>query len=84
MRAVAALDLLADDVARFQHLVADLLEISRFDSGAQELEPAARCWSGSSSSAALPDIAGRPVPVVRPPTTSTTWWWRRTSGAWCR
>jgi len=37
-RAAAALDLLAADVDRFQSLVADLLEISRFDSGAQQLE----------------------------------------------
>jgi signal transduction histidine kinase len=37
-RAGAALDLLAADVDRFQALVSDLLEISRFDSGTQELE----------------------------------------------
>ena len=36
-RAVAALDLLVADVARFQNLVEDLLEISRFDAGAIRL-----------------------------------------------
>ena len=36
-RAVAALDLLVADVARFQGLVDDLLEISRFDAGAVRL-----------------------------------------------
>jgi signal transduction histidine kinase len=36
-RAQAALDLLVADVARFQGLVADLLEISRFDAGAIRL-----------------------------------------------
>ena len=36
-RAQAALDLLVADVARFQGLVEDLLEISRFDSGAIRL-----------------------------------------------
>lgn len=33
-RSQAALDLLSEDVSRFQHLVEDLLEISRFDAGA--------------------------------------------------
>lgn len=37
-RAQQALDLLVDDVGRFQQLVEDLLEISRFDVGAQKLE----------------------------------------------
>jgi two-component system, OmpR family, sensor histidine kinase MtrB len=37
-RSRAALDLLVHDVNRFQQLVADLLEISRFDSGAAHLE----------------------------------------------
>ena len=36
-RAKAALDLLKSDVVRFQGLVADLLEISRFDAGAVRL-----------------------------------------------
>ncbi|MGE0877654.1 MAG: ATP-binding protein [Acidimicrobiia bacterium] len=36
-RAVAALDLLTADVARFQGLVEDLLEISRFDAGSVRL-----------------------------------------------
>src|SRR6478735_1268085 len=36
-RAAAALDLLVSDVARFQSLVEDLLEISRFDAGAIRL-----------------------------------------------
>ncbi|MPY92762.1 MAG: HAMP domain-containing protein [Acidimicrobiia bacterium] len=37
-RAASALDLLAADVDRFQALVSDLLEISRFDSGTQVLD----------------------------------------------
>ncbi|MBK5224252.1 MAG: HAMP domain-containing histidine kinase [Acidimicrobiia bacterium] len=37
-RSQSALDLLVDDVNRFQQLVADLLEISRFDSGAAHLQ----------------------------------------------
>jgi signal transduction histidine kinase len=37
-RAAAALDLLVADVARFQGLVDDLLEISRFDAGAIRLD----------------------------------------------
>ncbi|HYF44802.1 MAG TPA: HAMP domain-containing sensor histidine kinase [Acidimicrobiales bacterium] len=37
-RAQAALDLLVADVARFERLVNDLLEISRFDAGAAQLE----------------------------------------------
>lgn len=37
-RAQAALDLLVADVARFERLVNDLLEISRFDAGAAHLE----------------------------------------------
>jgi signal transduction histidine kinase len=37
-RARAALDLLVAEVARFQQLVEDLLEISRFDAGAARLE----------------------------------------------
>lgn len=37
-RSQAALDLLVEDVERFQVLVADLLEISRFDSGSAHLD----------------------------------------------
>ena len=37
-RAQIALDLLTDDIGRFEQLVTDLLEISRFDAGAQRLE----------------------------------------------
>ena len=36
-RSQRALDLMAADVKRFQHLVEDLLEISRYDAGAAEL-----------------------------------------------
>ncbi|MFN0089071.1 MAG: ATP-binding protein [Acidimicrobiales bacterium] len=36
-RAQSALDLLAGDVERYQRLVSDLLEISRFDAGKQQL-----------------------------------------------
>ena len=38
-RAQAALDLLVGDVARFQGLVEDLLEISRFDAGRDPAAP---------------------------------------------
>ncbi|MDG2111492.1 MAG: HAMP domain-containing sensor histidine kinase [Actinomycetota bacterium] len=38
-RGVQALDLLTDDVDRFEHLVQDLLEISRSDAGALETGP---------------------------------------------
>jgi signal transduction histidine kinase len=65
-RAVAALDLLAGDVARFQSLVADLLEISRFDSGAQELEPSPLLIS-EFLDRALPSIAERDVAIVASP-----------------
>ncbi|MDQ2648898.1 MAG: HAMP domain-containing histidine kinase [Actinomycetota bacterium] len=37
-RAVAALDLMVADISRFQQLVEDLLEISRFDAGVARLE----------------------------------------------
>ena len=37
-RARTALDLLTEDVVRFEHLVEDLLEISRFDVGTAELD----------------------------------------------
>ena len=37
-RAASAVDLLVADIGRFQNLVNDLLEISRFDSGAQHLD----------------------------------------------
>jgi signal transduction histidine kinase len=37
-RAVAALDLMVADIERFQQLVEDLLEISRFDAGVARLE----------------------------------------------
>ncbi|HYZ97991.1 MAG TPA: HAMP domain-containing sensor histidine kinase [Acidimicrobiales bacterium] len=37
-RAKAALDLMGADVDRFQHLVEDLLEISRFDAGVMHLD----------------------------------------------
>ncbi|HVA44568.1 MAG TPA: HAMP domain-containing sensor histidine kinase [Acidimicrobiales bacterium] len=36
-RSAQALDLLSDEVSRFQHLVEDLLEVSRFDAGAADL-----------------------------------------------
>jgi signal transduction histidine kinase len=38
VRAQAALDLMAADIVRFQQLVEDLLEISRFDAGVARLE----------------------------------------------
>ena len=50
-RAQAALDLLVSDVGRFQGLVEDLLEISRFDAGAIRLH--------------LEDLPGQPVRAQR-------------------
>jgi two-component system, OmpR family, sensor histidine kinase MtrB len=65
-RAVKALDLLAADIDRFQSLVADLLEISRFDSGTQELEVSPVGVAGFLEGLAQA-VAGRRVPVVLPP-----------------
>jgi signal transduction histidine kinase len=64
-RAVMALDLLAADIDRFQCLVRDLLEISRFDSGTQELELSPIEVVPFLDGAARA-VAGRPVPVVHP------------------
>jgi two-component system, OmpR family, sensor histidine kinase MtrB len=66
-RSRAALDLLVHDVNRFQQLVADLLEISRFDSGAAhlELEPVllAEFLTQAVRAAAL-GASGPEVPIV--------------------
>ena len=59
-RAVAALDLLVADVARFQSLVEDLLEISRFDAGAVRLDRRT-CW--------WPSSCARPSPCQQPAAT---------------
>jgi signal transduction histidine kinase len=65
-RAVAALDLLAADIIRFQSLVADLLEISRFDSGTQELEVGPLQATEFLSQAAFA-VTGRQMPVIYSP-----------------
>jgi len=61
-RSRAALDLLSEDVRRFQALVADLLEISRFDAGAVQLdlEPVS---APEFIRQALRAATDRPVPV---------------------
>lgn len=65
-RARAALDLLAADVVRFQGLVEDLLEISRFDAGAVRLHlehfPVAEFVRQAVAVSSLPD-----TPVVTSP-----------------
>lgn len=70
-RSRAALDLLVHDVNRFQQLVADLLEISRFDSGAAhlELEPVLLAEFleqavKASTGEALPVVADQPLDEV--------------------
>jgi two-component system, OmpR family, sensor histidine kinase MtrB len=62
-RSKAALDLLVDDVNRFQQLVADLLEISRFDAGAAhlQLEPV---LLPEFLSRAVAEATHLPVPVI--------------------
>ena len=63
-RAQAALDLLTSDVSRFQGLVEDLLEISRFDAGAIRLH--LEDLLGHRSSCATPSpSARRPRPPSR-------------------
>lgn len=65
-RSQAALDLLVDDVQRFQQLVTDLLEISRFDAGAArlDLEPVLLPEFLSRAVAAATHV---PIPVITGP-----------------
>ena len=60
-RAQAALDLLVADVARFQGLVEDLLEISRFDAGAIR----SSTWRRSRSPSSCPTRSRQPAPRRR-------------------
>jgi signal transduction histidine kinase len=63
-RAAAALDLLVADLSRFQGLVEDLLEISRFDAGAVRLHlEEVRAGEFVQAAVALSD-SGRQVPVT--------------------
>jgi two-component system sensor histidine kinase MtrB len=65
-RARAALDLLSADVARFQRLVEDLLEISRSDAGVTELH-LEEVRLGELVSRAVESAAGPDLPVVIAP-----------------
>ncbi|QGG95567.1 sensor histidine kinase [Actinomarinicola tropica] len=62
-RAQSALDLLVDDVNRFQQLVSDLLEISRFDAGAAHLQ-LEEVLLPEFLSRAVAAAAHEPIPVV--------------------
>jgi signal transduction histidine kinase len=67
-RSQAALDLLAADLARFQRLVEDLLEISRFDAGVAELHLEEAALGELVTRAVAAHQAGGPeVPVVLGP-----------------
>ncbi|MGY6500237.1 MAG: sensor histidine kinase [Acidimicrobiales bacterium] len=70
-RSRAALDLLVDDVNRFQQLVADLLEISRFDSGAAhlQLEPV---HLAEFLAQAIFAATHEPVPLITDPSATDT------------
>src|SRR4051794_11235636 len=62
-RAAVALDLLVGDVARFQGLVGDLLEISRFDAGAVHLNLEELLVGEFVANAVRASDAGEGVPV---------------------
>lgn len=65
-RAQLALDLLSTDVKRFKQLVEDLLEISRFDVGAVELEIEEVILGSFVSQALKSAVRGtREIPIVR-------------------
>ena len=66
-RAQAALDLLKSDVVRFQGLVEDLLEISRFDAGAVRLNLEELLVSVCALAERLADMRGVALEVVAPP-----------------
>jgi signal transduction histidine kinase len=70
-RSVAALDLLVAEVARFQQLVEDLLEISRFDAGAARLE-LDEVNIGELVKHAVSASTDEPVPVVVDPALAST------------
>ena len=77
----AALDLLVADVGRFQSLVEDLLEISRFDAGAVRLHRRTCSWPSSSARPSA-SAAGADVPVEVDAERPRTWSSRPTSAAW--
>jgi two-component system, OmpR family, sensor histidine kinase MtrB len=65
-RAQTALDLLASDLERFQQLVEDLLEISRFDAGAIHLDLAQTRLADLVQQAVTSIVGGRVAVVVEP------------------
>jgi two-component system, OmpR family, sensor histidine kinase MtrB len=62
-RAQTAVDLLLHDIERFQQLVEDLLEISRFDAGAVRLD-LSEVFAAEMVERAVGALVGRSVPVV--------------------
>jgi signal transduction histidine kinase len=65
-RAQTAVDLLSHDIERFQQLVEDLLEISRFDAGAVRLD-LSEVFAAEMVERAVGALVGRTVPVVVDP-----------------
>jgi two-component system sensor histidine kinase MtrB len=61
-RAQTAVDLLSHDIERFQQLVEDLLEISRFDAGAVRLD-LSEVFAAEVVERAVTALVGRSVPV---------------------
>ncbi|MEM7094352.1 MAG: HAMP domain-containing sensor histidine kinase [Actinomycetota bacterium] len=66
-RAKVALDLLTADIRRFKILVEDLLEISRFDVGAVELDTEEVLLTDFVARALQAATSGREVPVIHDP-----------------
>lgn len=72
-RAQLALDLLSTDVARFKQLVEDLLEISRFDVGAVQLETEEVIFEPFVAQAITAAVRGtREIPIVSGPNVAET------------
>jgi signal transduction histidine kinase len=65
-RAQTAVDLLSHDIERFQQLVEDLLEMSRFDAGAVHLDMT-EAFAGEIVERAVGALVGTTVPVVVDP-----------------
>jgi signal transduction histidine kinase len=65
-RAQTAVDLLSHDIERFQQLVEDLLEMSRFDAGAIHLDMT-EAFAGEIVERAVGALVGTAVPVVVDP-----------------
>lgn len=61
-RAATAVDLLSHDIERFQQLVEDLLEISRFDAGAVHLD-LSEVFAGEMVERSVAALVGSAVPV---------------------